>query len=232
MPIPWWAMVALAVVALGAALALLPVEFRVRLAFSDSGRGEEASFDLTVFGRLTVWRARASLAGLVRSRLKRAVMARLERPQVSRTQGVAERVSQAAGTARQALPAGRDLADTLLDLARQTRWRRLDWTTTVGTSDAASTALGAGLLWALKGGLAAAARAKLRLGPGLPRYEVRPDFGTRGVASRLDGIGVLRGGHITIALLRAAFASRHLLADRLTTPHGRRSDWPSTPFKA
>lgn len=209
MNLPAWAVGSAAVLMAAALIICLPVEFRVRLCLFGPARGNQIVFEIGFLGRYTVWRLSLPLSRLVRGRRERPAPA------------------PPAGSSRL------DLADLALRLARETRWSRLDWTTTVGARDAAATALATGALWMLKGHLAALARSRLNLRPGLPRLEVRPDFAQSGLETRVDGIGVLRVGHIIIALVRALGGTkRSPKAEAQSDRPGRRSGWLNTPSKA
>lgn len=213
MALPGWTTAILAAVAATAVAFMLPIEFRARFSFRGPGRGNEMVFELGLFGRLTIWRLAVPLVSLLKGRVKRGL-----ETLVGRLAGGGHGEASREATPGQvgAVPSlpevrslGEHLSDVVLGLTRRVRWSRLDWTTTVGLRDAAATALTAGGLWVVKGNLAAVARSKLRLAPGLPRFEVRPDFAARGLESKLDGIGVLRVGHIIFALPRVASGYYH-----------------------
>ncbi len=227
MALPMWAAILGVAAAAAVVLMCLPADFRVRFAFRGPGRGERVVFEIAALGGLSLWRVAVPLTDLVPGRVRRGFEA------------IVGRATRARLTLPEARSLGVTVADVVVRLARQARWARLDWITTVGFQDAAATALTAGGLWVLKGNLAALARRRLRLAPGLPRIDVRPDFAGGGLESKLDGIGVLRVGHIIFALAGLALAYYHLwrggrneATGRRTNPPGRRSGWPSTPFKA
>ncbi len=185
-------------------------------------------FEIGLFGRLAVWRLAVPLVNLVKGGARHALQALVERlaaggngenrreaarGQAKAIQGPVKAVrgqAKVAPSLPEVWSAGEAISDVLFGLTRRVRWSRLDWITTVGLRDAADTALTAGALWVVKGNLAAAARSRLRLAPGLPRFEVRPVFAAPGLESRLDGIGVLRVGHIIFALPGVASGYYHL----------------------
>lgn len=239
--VPGWVPWVLAVVLAAGVVLSLPVEFRFRLAYPGSGRGEVATFEFSTFGGLAVWRLAypifhlagvQGVPGLV-ARLGRAIEARWAR---ARGEAAGEKEIREAPAG----PEAHDLSTFFVSLAEKVRWSRLTWDTTVGLPDAAATALTVGALWALKGNLAALATRRLRLAPGQPRYSVTPDFDGKGSASVLDGIGALRVGHIILAspgLARGFYQlwKQERSGGRRRGPSrnasGRRRGW-STPFKA
>jgi hypothetical protein len=242
---PWAWRIPVALLASGV-FCSLPIQFRVRVTYRGPGRGDKAVFEMSLFGGLSVWRVVLPLLRLDRSGEAPGVVAFIGRAIGSRYRSTRREAEEqpekevitpreAKRTAGFMLNLGRELTGPSLALARKVRWSRLSWETTVGLSDAAQTALAAGALWAIKGGLAAAARRKLYLAPGLPAYSVTPDFSGRGTVSRLDGIGVLRVGHIIFALPGLALALHRLWRARRGNRRqksGRRSSWPNTPFRA
>ncbi len=203
-------------------LLLLPVPFRFSFSYRGTEAGGEAVFEFSLFGGRWLRRrvvplpdigpaggaGRTGLTAFVgkAAGLAHRILAREERPALG-------------GLLRRAA-AGRDTyARPLLALARMTLWTRLSWRTVLDLGDAAVTGLGAGVLWAVKGTLAAAARQALRLGSGQPEFLVTPDFEGGGVFSVIEGRGTLRVGQLLVV---APMVVRGVLR------HGRsgRRRWP------
>jgi hypothetical protein len=184
---PGWIWIALVAALVVAAVLAIPVEFRVHFRYVGLAAGEMIVFELGRRKGPGIWRASVSLGDLARTEAGRALGTLMGREPV-----------RGGGRRRTAI---------VLALARRARWRRLAWRTRLGFSDAASTALVAGTLWAVKGNLAALARSNLRLAPGLPEFLVVPDFAEPGLESSLEGIGVLRAGHIMLALPELALGA-------------------------
>lgn len=184
---PGWVWIALVAALVVAAVLAIPVEFRVHFRYAGLAAGATIVFELAPRKGRAIWRASVSLGDLGRTGAGRAFGALMGREPVG--------------------GGGRWRTAIVLALARRVRWRRLAWRTRIGLSDAASTALATGALWAVKGNLAALARSNLRLAPGLPEFLVEPDFAEPGLESSLEGIGVLRAGHIMLALPELALGS-------------------------
>jgi hypothetical protein len=209
-----WAIGAAALV-LGA-IFIIPLTFRVRAAYGDDPNGRTPTlevdlgitFEIGLGQKVTLWRARIPVGDLLRAEAART----LERIVKLAWAGPVRSVRPAPGSRRK-------MAVTLA-LATRVNWRNLTWQTRLGLSDAALTAVAAGALWAVKGSLASLALSRLRLGPGLPRIAVVPDFSGAGLWTRLEGIGVLRVGHIIFVLPQLAIGSRASGA----TLRGRRDD--------
>lgn len=241
---PWPGRVALALVAL-AALAAAPIHFRVRASYRAPGRGARGTFELSLLGGLAVWRIRVPLLRLERSGEAPAVAAFVGRAIADRY-GAARReaaeqeekkiltLSEARRAGRSVLVAAGALRHPALALLKRVSWSHLSWRTTLSLPDAAFTGLAAGGVWAVKGILAASLRGTLRLAGGQPEFEVTPEFEGRGTVSRFEGIGVLRVGHIILALpglVRGLWRMRTFRAANGRRLSGRRSAWRSTPFR-
>ncbi|MGE5590673.1 MAG: DUF2953 domain-containing protein [Bacillota bacterium] len=98
-------------------------------------------------------------------------------------------------------------AHALPRLLPVTNLRQADIALTVGTGDAASTALAAGALWSLVGGLYGYALSRVRRRPlRPPRISIRPDFRANDWQLSVDlrCIAQVSPGHIMGALLAAA----------------------------
>ncbi|MCL6580193.1 MAG: DUF2953 domain-containing protein [Firmicutes bacterium] len=207
-------------------------------------------FEVGGFRRTTLWRVVVPLRDLVWSRLGQRLTdaARAALNPSVRAAGCRRPTAKSLEQAAPAAARGaRAVADAVLGVVRRVSWHRLAWTTKVGSGDAARTAILAGSLWALKGGVVAVARRYLRLAPGQPEVRVVADFDRAGLVSSVEGIGVVRVGHIMLALpgLAAGYLDLWRARRRASGGHrprpapgrrgdrsGRRNPWPTTPSRA
>jgi len=235
---------------LGAVVLALPLPFRVRGVWRGRGHGQKVVFEVGGFRGTTLWRVTVPLRDLVWSCLGQRLIdaARAVSGPSGRVAGRRRPVLKSLEQAAPAAARGAQvIADAVLGVVRRVSWHRLAWTTKVGSGDAARTAVLAGSLWALKGGVAAVARRYLRLAPGQPEVRVVADFDRAGLVSSVEGIGVVRVGHIMLALpglavgyadlwrarRRASGGNRLRPApERRGDPSGRRNLWPTTPSRA
>jgi len=117
---------------------------------------------------------------------------------------------------------GHEYAHIVRYLARKTWVESFSWETTVGTGDAAATALTYGTFWALKGSLFALLSQQARLRRGVvPRIKVQPDFLRARFATDFRCIFVTRLGHIMTAaniLFWRLLLKGVLLGERTSNP--------------
>jgi len=217
----WAAALLLAVVV----LLLFPIPFRFTFSYRGAEAGEEAVFEFSLFGGRWVRRQVIPLP-----EIGPGPAGGTGRADLSAFVGKAADIAHRLVGREERLTPGRPFcgatvepdtyARPVLALARMAWWTRLSWRTVLDLGDAARTGLGAGLLWAVKGTLAAAARQVLRLSAGQPEFLVTPDFEGDGTLSVIEGRGVLRVGQL---LLVAPMLVRSVLGHRRS---GRRSATP------
>ncbi len=209
-------------------LLFVPATFTVRFSFT-GGPGERVVFELGVLGRLRIWHlelppsafAGRGVLGPLLDRVGHLAAAAAARPRLDRSAGGASEGGRPSPDVPGAASAAGRVVEVVWELVRRAYWIRLRWETTVGLRDAAATALAAGTLWALKANLASLARSRLRLAAGQPTFDVRPSFSGPALRSSLDGIAVLRVGHIMLALARlglAAYRGRRAVTRRAPGP--------------
>lgn len=190
---------------LGAIIALLPLEFRIRY-------GREGEEDLLRL-RLSVWPGIRFELRLVMIDLRSSISwnvfsFRGEFKRGSKTSGFTGREKYGAREIVDALRLFMDMRDvlktirpSLLYLVSSIELARLNWRTGLGTGDPYYTALAAGAAWSFKGFVVTALCSRLRVSE-KPFFSVKPYFNSRILNITLDCILRIRTGHIIFTGLR------------------------------
>ena len=85
---------------------------------------------------------------------------------------------------------------TISRMANSARFETIEWTSTIGLKDAASTALCTGSLWAIKGCFVGKCQQQLGHAASQIKIKVSPDFQTPQSQTQFNCIAELRCGHI------------------------------------
>jgi len=207
----WWTAAALAA---GAAVLLLLSQVRVRVRYRREGRDDRLEAELAaLFGAV---RIRREIPAADLKPWLDGLTLRLERDgaggsdEAERLRVTRRDLRRMARLAKLMVEHVKDFRDFLADTMRHVRVDEFQWSTRLGTGDAAETGLACGVLWGLKGAAAGAAGRWMTL-TAAPRLTVAPAYDAPGLLFRTE---LALSARIRVLRLAAAAAMLALRAVR------------------